>query len=52
MWRALCVCVPFTQVLTTYSTLENDFRRTMMPAKVACRWARARGVCVCGGGHL
>jgi DNA repair protein RAD16 len=25
-------------VLTTYSTLENDFRRCVMPAKVACRW--------------
>jgi hypothetical protein len=23
-------------VLTTYSTIENDFRRTMMPAKVPC----------------
>lgn len=23
-------------VLTTYSALEADFRRTMMPAKVAC----------------
>jgi hypothetical protein len=25
-------------VLTTYSTLENDYRRCVMPAKVACRW--------------
>lgn len=24
-------------VLSTYSTVENDYRRTMMPAKVACR---------------
>jgi DNA repair protein RAD16 len=24
-------------VLTTYSTIENDYRRTMMPAKVPCR---------------
>lgn len=23
-------------VLTTYSTIEADYRRTMMPAKVAC----------------
>lgn len=29
-------------VLTTYSTLENDYRRCIMPAKVACR-------CVEGG---
>ncbi|WIA16278.1 hypothetical protein OEZ85_012982 [Tetradesmus obliquus] len=25
-------------VLTTYSTIENDFRRTMMPAKVPCSY--------------
>ena len=24
-------------VLTTYSTIEVDYRRTMMPAKVQCR---------------
>jgi DNA repair protein RAD16 len=23
-------------VLTTYSTIESDYRRTMMPAKVQC----------------
>jgi DNA repair protein RAD16 len=23
-------------VLTTYSTIEADFRRTMMPPKIAC----------------
>jgi DNA repair protein RAD16 len=33
-------------VLTTYSTLENDYRRRVMPAKVACRcgWAVLQGV--------
>jgi DNA repair protein RAD16 len=34
-------------VLTTYSTLENDYRRCIMPAKVACRWGWA--VPVVGG---
>jgi hypothetical protein len=35
-------------VLTTYSTLENDFRRCVMPAKVACRWGRGGGTLLLG----
>ena len=33
--RAACL-VP--QVLTTYSTIESEYRRTMLPAKCACEY--------------
>eukprot|EP00879_Flechtneria_rotunda_P011005 GHRR01011500.1.p1 GENE.GHRR01011500.1~~GHRR01011500.1.p1 ORF type:complete len:740 (+),score=369.93 GHRR01011500.1:184-2220(+) len=29
-------------VLTTYSTIENDFRRALMPAKVACSYCNKK----------
>lgn len=48
-------------VLTTYSTLENDYRRCVMPAKVACRcvgllgwvggWVFERWPAGVSGGH-
>ena len=48
-------------VLTTYSSIEADFRRTMMPQKVECRWGAWTAACflyafaclrACGGVFL
>ena len=37
-WRGGAAQQAADVVLTTYSILENDYRRCVMPAKVACMW--------------